>query len=49
MKVIIDTNILISAALRGGKPNMIIASIIGDLRFEWIASHPTNLMRSPVK
>ncbi len=40
MKVIIDTNILISAAIRGGKPNILIASVIADSRFEWIASHP---------
>ncbi|MBR8828425.1 MAG: putative toxin-antitoxin system toxin component, PIN family [Gomphosphaeria aponina SAG 52.96 = DSM 107014] len=38
MKVIIDTNILISAALKGGKPKIAIASVIASSRFEWIAS-----------
>jgi putative PIN family toxin of toxin-antitoxin system len=38
MKIIIDTNILISSALRGGKPKLAIALIIADSRFEWIAS-----------
>jgi len=38
MKVIIDTNILISAAFRGGKPKMAIAHVIASSSFEWIAS-----------
>lgn len=38
MKVIIDTNVLISAALRGGKPKMAIAHIIASANFKWIAS-----------
>jgi uncharacterized protein len=38
MKVIVDTNILVSAAFRGGKPQQTIATIIADSRFEWIAS-----------
>ncbi len=38
MKIIIDTNILISSALKGGKPQQAIALIIADSRFTWIAS-----------
>lgn len=38
MKIIIDTNILISSALKGGKPKQAIALIIADSRFQWIAS-----------
>ena len=38
MKVIIDTNILISAAFRGGKPKMAIAHVIASSSLEWIAS-----------
>ncbi len=38
MKIIVDTNILISSALKGGKPQQAIALIIADSRFTWIAS-----------
>ncbi|MGI0480166.1 putative toxin-antitoxin system toxin component, PIN family [Geminocystis sp. CENA526] len=38
MKIIFDTNILISAAFRGGKPKMAIAHVIASSSFEWIAS-----------
>jgi len=38
MKVVFDTNILISAAFRGGKPKTAIAHVIGSSNLEWIAS-----------
>lgn len=38
MKVIIETNILISAAFRGGKPKIAIAYVIASSNVEWIAS-----------
>ena len=38
MKIIFDTNILISAALRGGKPKKAIALVIASSIFTWIAS-----------
>lgn len=38
MKVIFDTNILISAAFRGGKPKIAIAYVLASSSFEWIAS-----------
>lgn len=39
MKVIVDTNILISAAFRGGKPKIAIAHVIDSSSIEWIASY----------
>ena len=38
MKVIIDTNILISAALSDGKPEQAIESVLRHSDYEWIAS-----------
>lgn len=38
MNIIIDTNILISSALKGGKPKQVITLTIADSRFTWIAS-----------
>lgn len=38
MNIIFDTNILISAALRGGKPKSAIAVVIRSSRWGWIAS-----------
>jgi putative PIN family toxin of toxin-antitoxin system len=38
MKVVFDTNILISAALRGGKPEVAIFHVIRSSRFQWLAS-----------
>ena len=38
MKIIIDTNILISAALKGGKAKIIIAYIISSTEFQWLVS-----------
>lgn len=38
MKIIFDTNILISAALKGGKPKSAISLVIASSRFVWIAS-----------
>lgn len=38
MKVIIDTNVLVSAVLRGREPRAVIQFIIDNLEFEWIVS-----------
>jgi len=38
MKIIIDTNILISAALKGGKAKIIIAYIISSTEYQWFVS-----------
>ncbi len=38
MKVIIDTNILISAALSDGKPEQAIELVLRHSDYEWIAS-----------
>jgi len=38
MKIIIDTNILISAAVADGKPETTINSIISNSDYEWIVS-----------
>ena len=38
MKIVFDTNILISAALKGGKPKKVIAFVIANSRLRWVAS-----------
>ena len=38
MRIIIDTNVLISAAFRGGKPKIAIAYVLASSSFKWIAS-----------
>ncbi|MGI8500742.1 MAG: putative toxin-antitoxin system toxin component, PIN family [Hassallia sp.] len=38
MKVIIDTNVLVSAVLRGREPRAVIQFIIDNSEFEWIVS-----------
>ena len=38
MKVIIDTNVLISAALRNGLPESVILHIVAEPMVEWLAS-----------
>lgn len=38
MKVIIDTNILVSAAIRDGIPEIVIQFIVDHPEFEWIVS-----------
>lgn len=38
MKVVIDTNILISAAIRDGIPEIVIQFIVDRPEFEWIVS-----------
>jgi putative PIN family toxin of toxin-antitoxin system len=38
MKVVIDTNILVSAAIRDGIPEIVIQFIVDRPEFEWIAS-----------
>lgn len=38
MKIIVDTNILIAAALRGNKPKAAIAHIIANNNYDWIVS-----------
>jgi uncharacterized protein len=38
MKVIIDTNVLVSAALKGRNPSIIIKFIVNQPDFEWVVS-----------
>ncbi|HEY6172297.1 MAG TPA: putative toxin-antitoxin system toxin component, PIN family [Candidatus Kapabacteria bacterium] len=38
MKVVIDTNVIISAGLRGRKPKQIIDTIINSPEYEWVVS-----------
>lgn len=38
MKVVIDTNILVSAAIRDGIPETVIQFIVDHPEFEWIVS-----------
>ncbi|MBD0263165.1 MAG: putative toxin-antitoxin system toxin component, PIN family [Tolypothrix sp. Co-bin9] len=38
MKVIIDTNVLVSAVLRGREPRAVIEFVIDNSEFEWIVS-----------
>lgn len=38
MKVVIDTNILVSAVLRGREPRAVIQFIVDNTEFEWIVS-----------
>jgi putative PIN family toxin of toxin-antitoxin system len=39
MKVVIDTNIVVSAVLKDRDPEAIIRFVIGHAQYEWIASH----------
>lgn len=39
MKIVIDTNVLISAAFRGRVPETIILWLLAHPEWEWIASH----------
>lgn len=38
MKIVVDTNILISAALNGGKPKAVINYIVANDEYKWIVS-----------
>ena len=38
MKVVIDTNVVVSAVLRDRNPETVILFIIGKPEFEWVAS-----------
>jgi putative PIN family toxin of toxin-antitoxin system len=38
LKIIIDTNVLISAALKGRKPREAILKILANPKFEWVVS-----------
>jgi len=38
LKIIIDTNVLISAALKGRKPREAILKILANPEFEWVVS-----------
>ena len=38
MKVIIDTNVLVSAALSGGNPEFVILFIVSNSEIEWVVS-----------
>jgi putative PIN family toxin of toxin-antitoxin system len=38
MKVIIDTNVLVSAVLRGRNPRLIVQFVIDNAEFDWIVS-----------
>ena len=39
MKIVIDTNVLISSAFRGRVPETIILWLLAHPEWEWIASH----------
>lgn len=52
MKVVIDTNILVSAVLKDRDPAAVIRFVIGDPQYEWIASRDilaeyTEVLRRP--
>lgn len=38
MKVVIDTNVVVSAILKDREPEAVIRFVIGDPQYEWIAS-----------
>ena len=38
MKVVIDTNVVVSAMLRDRNPETVILFVIGNPEFEWVAS-----------
>ncbi len=38
MKVVIDTNILVSAVLRGREPRVVIQFIVENAEWEWMIS-----------
>jgi len=38
MRVVIDTNVLVSAALKGRDPELVVLFVAGNPDFEWIAS-----------
>ncbi|MHB8090758.1 MAG: PIN domain-containing protein [Syntrophales bacterium] len=38
MKVVIDTNVVVSAVLRDRNPEAVILFVIGNPEFEWVAS-----------
>lgn len=40
MRVVIDTNILVSAVLRDRDPELVIQFIVDHPEFEWVASQP---------
>ena len=40
MKVVIDTNILVSAVLRDRDPELVIQFVVDHPEFEWVASQP---------
>lgn len=39
MKVIVDTNVVVSAVLRGGKPATLIEFLVAQPDVEWVGSH----------
>ncbi len=40
MKVVVDTNILVSAVLRDRDPELVIQFVVDHPEFEWVASQP---------
>jgi uncharacterized protein len=38
MRVIIDTNVLVSAVLKNGDPELVVQFVVDHPEFEWIAS-----------
>ncbi|MGV0026513.1 putative toxin-antitoxin system toxin component, PIN family [Phormidesmis priestleyi] len=40
MRVVIDTNILVSAVLRDRDPELVIQFVVAHPEFEWVASQP---------
>ncbi|MGP1382998.1 MAG: putative toxin-antitoxin system toxin component, PIN family [Thainema sp.] len=39
MRVIIDTNVLVSAVLRDRDPELVVQFIVDNPEFEWVVSH----------
>ena len=46
MKVVIDTNILVSAAIRDGIPEIVIQFIVDRPEFEWIVSQEIEISKN---
>ena len=40
MKVVIDTNVVVSAALRDRDPETVILFVAGQPDFQWVVSNP---------
>lgn len=45
MKIVIDTNVVVSAVLRDRIPETVILFVIGNPEFEWVASREAGQVR----